>query len=122
MFNEPNPEAMLLHQVYDNVGECQGDDYITFTTPFGQCYNRNTYDGRKHYDVFDEILEWNRNTGLPTFYGRTYYWSTDGTCQNRNKDVSFQSSLGGGGSSCTTNGSSSGSSRSELEKLVDTGI
>lgn len=91
---------MLRHKVYVGASSCDGtgSDYTSYNTPFG-CYTPNTYDGVENNDVYDEILEWD-NEGRPTWYGRTYYGSTNGSCQDQIEGVSFESSFG----SCSTGG------------------
>ena len=106
---------MLRHRVFADVGNCEGDDYTTYTTPFGQCYNVGANDGQEHYDLFDEIMTWDR-TGRPTWFKRTYYSSMDGSCQNQLEGVSDEGSMWG--KWCTTYGSADGSSSSEQEMLI----
>lgn len=89
----PNPHAMILHKVYLDAYECKGSNYFSYTSPFG-CYNPNSYDGSQTYDVYDELLSWDR-TGQPKQFRRTYYYSTDGSCQNQIEGVSMESWLGG---------------------------
>lgn len=101
---------MLFHKVYANEGGCTGDDYTTYKSPFGQCYNIDAYGGREHWDLFDEILEWDV-TGRPTEFRRIYYQSTDGSCQDQVEGVSLESSLWS--SLCSSVGDSS-----EEESLV----
>lgn len=78
--------------MYVGAYECKGSDYISYTSIFG-CYNPNTYDGHENYDVYDEILKWDRS-GQPTYFQRTYYYSKDGSCQNQIENVFDKSSLG----------------------------
>ena len=78
----PNPNAMILHKVYvDCSSGCKGSNYNSYKTPFG-CYIPNTFDDYENYDVYDEILTWDRS-GNPTHFRRTAFYSTDGSCQDQ---------------------------------------
>jgi hypothetical protein len=109
----PNPHAMILHKVYLDAYECKGSNYFSYTSPFG-CYNPNSYDGSQTYDVYDELLTWDR-TGQPQQFRRTYYYSTDGSCQSQIEGVSMESWLGG--KMCSTS-SGDNHATSEQESLT----
>ena len=73
---------MILHKVYvDCSSGCKGSNYNSYKTPFG-CYIPNTFDDYENYDVYDEILTWDRS-GNPTHFRRTTFYSTDGSCQDQ---------------------------------------
>jgi hypothetical protein len=72
---------MILHNVYNGSNMCEGDVYFNFTTRFAACYFPTAYDGMPQQDVYDEILTWDK-MGRPTKYRRSYYYSTDGSCQS----------------------------------------
>ena len=82
---------MILHKVYvDCSSGCKGSNYNSYKTPFG-CYIPNTFDDYENYDVYDEILTWDRS-GHPTLFRRTYFYSTDGSCQDQIYDGLFGTS------------------------------
>jgi hypothetical protein len=72
---------MMLHKVYVGASSCSGNDDFSYTSPFG-CYNPKTYDGIEQYDTYDELLDFSRD-GRPTKFRRTYYYSQDGSCQDK---------------------------------------
>jgi hypothetical protein len=90
---------MILHKVYLNSYECKGSDYVSFTTPFG-CYNtKDYYEDGGGYDIYDEILSWERD-GQPNWFRRTMYYSKDGSCQDQIEGFYMETSIGG--KMCTT--------------------
>ena len=114
----PNPHTMILHKVFANAADCQGSDYTSYRTPFGECYNVGGYNGWEHYDLMDEILEWNSNSD-PVWFRRNYFSSTDGSCQNQIEGSGLlEGSLGG--SMCSGGMSADGSGSSEEETLIYT--
>jgi hypothetical protein len=83
----PNPKAVLLHKVYSDSGHCEGHVSSTYKTPLESCYG----DG-KYYDLYDEIVAWDRN-GKPTQIRRIFFYSKDLSCQDLYEGVSYEGSV-----------------------------
>jgi hypothetical protein len=80
---------MILHFIFNDTDTCHGEETLTYTSPFGFCYNpylllNNRSLHWPYRDILDQVMKWDRH-GVPTLFKRTYYTTTDGSCgQNSN--------------------------------------